>query len=120
MIINKKTKAIQTRSDKPNENWLNEDWVCISDDSEFATTIIENYPNIDIIIENDKVISVTPNKIKEIIDLKQKLAETDYQAIKYAEGQIGEEEYRPIREQRQAWRDKINELEAELEVESDG
>lgn len=47
----------------------------------------------------------------EINELKRQLAETDYQAIKYAEGQITEEEYRPIKEQRQIWRDKINELE---------
>lgn len=48
---------------------------------------------------------------KEIKELKQKLSDTDYQAIKYAEGQISEEEYQPIKEQRQAWRDRINELE---------
>lgn len=47
----------------------------------------------------------------EINELKRQLAETDYQAIKYAEGHLTEEEYRPIKEQRQIWRDKINELE---------
>ena len=52
----------------------------------------------------------------EIEELKQKLLETDYQAIKYAEGQMSEEEYLPIKEQRQAWRHRINELEVELEV----
>ena len=51
----------------------------------------------------------------EILILKQKLFDTDYQAIKYAEGQFSEEEYAPIKQQRQAWRNKINELEAELE-----
>lgn len=45
--------------------------------------------------------------------LKQQLADTDYQAIKYAEGQLSDEEYAPIREQRQAWRDEINKLEVE-------
>lgn len=47
----------------------------------------------------------------EVEQLKNKLAETDYQAIKYAEGWISEEVYAPIRAQRQAWRDRINELE---------
>lgn len=47
----------------------------------------------------------------EVEQLKTKLAETDYQAIKYAEGWISEEVYAPIRAQRQAWRDRINELE---------
>ena len=55
---------------------------------------------------------------KEIKELIQKLSDTDYKAIKYAEGQISEEEYQPIKEERQAWRDRINELE-ELMVESE-
>lgn len=46
-----------------------------------------------------------------IADLQNHLAETDYQAIKYAEGWITEEEYAPIKAQRQAWRDEINRLE---------
>lgn len=49
--------------------------------------------------------------LNEILRLKGQLDATDYQAIKYAEGQISEEEYSPIREERQAWRDRINELE---------
>ena len=49
-------------------------------------------------------------KIK-IFDLKIKLKQTDYQAIKYAEGQITEEEYAPIKAQRQEWRNEINLLE---------
>lgn len=50
----------------------------------------------------------------KIINLKAKLQRTDYQAIKYAEGLISEEEYTSIKEQRQAWRDEINKLEEEL------
>lgn len=51
----------------------------------------------------------------EINRYKTKLFDTDYQAIKYAEGQMTEEDYRPIREQRQAWRDEINKIQNELE-----
>ena len=51
----------------------------------------------------------------EISELKQKLGDTDYQAIKYAEGVLLEEEYAEMRVQRQAWRDRINELEKLLE-----
>ena len=47
----------------------------------------------------------------DITVLKQQLRDTDYQAIKYAEGFISEEEYAPIKAQRQAWRERINELE---------
>ena len=52
-------------------------------------------------------------KIKntKIAELKYKLSQTDYQAIKYAEGQITEEEYAPIKAQRPEWRNEINLLE---------
>ena len=48
---------------------------------------------------------------REIYELKQKLNATDYQAIKYAEGVLSEDEYSGTKAQRQAWRDRINELE---------
>lgn len=48
----------------------------------------------------------------EIAMLKAKLAATDYQALKYAEGHFTDEEYAPIKAERQSWRDRINELEA--------
>lgn len=46
-----------------------------------------------------------------IEELKQNLKDTDYKAIKYAEGQISEQDYASIKTLRQAWRDEINELE---------
>ena len=49
----------------------------------------------------------------EIAKRKSKLANKDYQAIKYAEGELTEEEYAPIREQRRQWRAEINELQGE-------
>lgn len=48
-----------------------------------------------------------------IAELKQLLADTDYKAIKYAEGLISDEEYAETKAQRQAWRDEINELQGE-------
>lgn len=51
---------------------------------------------------------------REIGELKAKLRDTDYQAIKYAEGMYTLTEYAPIREQRQAWRDRINHLEERI------
>lgn len=52
------------------------------------------------------------NIIKVKIDiLKLKLQESDYKAIKYAEGILTEEEYAPIKAERQAIRDEINRLE---------
>lgn len=49
-----------------------------------------------------------------IAQLKIKLRETDYKAIKFAEGLISDEEYQPIKEQREEWRRQINEYEALL------
>ena len=47
----------------------------------------------------------------EIQQLKKQLSDSDYKAIKYAEGQISEEEYASVRAERQGYRDRINELE---------
>ena len=49
-----------------------------------------------------------------IVELKQKLQETDYKAIKYAEGELSVEEYAETKAQRRAWREEINKLEEEL------
>ena len=50
----------------------------------------------------------------EINQLKKQLSDTDYKAIKYAEGQLTEEEYASVRELRQGYRDRINYLEGLL------
>ena len=52
----------------------------------------------------------------KIMYFKVKLAKTDYQAIKYAEGKLTVEEYAPMMAQRDEWRANINRLEAELEA----
>ena len=49
----------------------------------------------------------------QIQELKRELEETDYKAIKYAEGWLTEEEYTPVRAEREALRVKIRELENE-------
>lgn len=54
-------------------------------------------------------------KLERIAQLKRFLTESDYQAIKFAEGWLTEEEYAPIKIQRQNWRNEINMLENELE-----
>lgn len=52
---------------------------------------------------------------ERILQLKQLLSSTDYQAIKYAEGELSASEYAPIKKQRKAWREEINQLEKEIE-----
>lgn len=52
---------------------------------------------------------------KEISELKKKLFDTDYKAIKYSEGLLTDKEYAEVKAQRQAWRDEINRLEEKLQ-----
>lgn len=84
-----------------------DDYIAITEE-EFlaATTIVPVTPNESEIARN--------NILNQITELKKHLADTDYQAIKYAEGLLTAEEYEPIKQQRQVWRDQINQLEASL------
>ena len=50
--------------------------------------------------------------------LHQLLRNTDYKAVKYAEGYYSNEEYEPIRLQREAWREEIRELEYQRATEA--
>lgn len=68
-----------------------------------ANKTVVNYDNSEKIIKRDAQ--------EKIIELKALLAQTDYQAIKYAEGQLTEAEYAEMKAQRQQWRDLINLLE---------
>lgn len=52
--------------------------------------------------------------LRDIEGLKQQLADTDYKAIKYAEGLTSAEEYAPTKAERQSIRDRINELQEEI------
>ena len=51
----------------------------------------------------------------EIIELKKYLSDTDYKAIKYAEGEITESDYQEVKAQRHDARVRINELESMIE-----
>ena len=53
-------------------------------------------------------------EMQQIAVLKRKIAQSDYKAIKYAEGWISAEDYAPIKAERQAIRDQINALEQQL------
>ncbi|MCM1231938.1 MAG: hypothetical protein NC489_17600 [Ruminococcus flavefaciens] len=63
-----------------------------------------------------KTVSDKPKYLieSEIAVRKQKLAETDYQAIKFAEGSLSADEYAEIKAKRETWRQEINTLEMEL------
>ena len=51
----------------------------------------------------------------EIVELKKYLSDTDYKAIKFAEGELSEEAYREVKSQRHDARVRINELESLIE-----
>ena len=70
--------------------------------------------NLQLSAEQEKNISIM--KINaQINTLKEQLAETDYKALKFIDGEFTEKEYAPIREERKNYRIKINELEKCLE-----
>lgn len=52
----------------------------------------------------------------EIAKYKDFLKQTDYQAIKYAEGELTEEEFAETKAKRKEWRAKINALEEQLKA----
>lgn len=60
MIVNKHDKSFQTRSDKPNSNWINDDnYIVIPDGSELANKIMQYFPRYDFVLdENDNVVDV--------------------------------------------------------------
>ena len=64
---------------------------------------------VDLYTESELAIAANKKRINE---LKALLKATDYQAIKYAEGEMPYEEYSSVRELRKGWRKEINDLEA--------
>lgn len=61
--------------------------------------------------DNNFIRDYEAERLLEIEVLKLELRESDYKAIKYAEGWISEEDYKDIKEARQRIRNRINELE---------
>lgn len=92
--------------------------------------IIDRYGNIldswrrdtgELIFDGDFAIGLEYNSAskiayKQIYELKKKLGKTDYKALKHADGEISDEEYECIKEERQSWRDEINKLEAQMTI----
>ena len=62
--------------------------------------------------ENPRIFEIQ----ERLQEIKGELGQTDYKAIKYAEGQYTDEQYEPIKQERQALRVEYNELEKELET----
>lgn len=69
---------------------------------------------IPISITEERVDLRQKNNFELVQEYKQKLRETDYKAIKYAEGLISETDYAPIKAERENYRKAINSLEISL------
>ena len=86
-----------------------------SEESTNPVLEIEN-PNkihfgIDEFINGQLVVHEYHDYLFEIQKLKKLLEESDYKLLKYMDGELSEQEYLPIKEQRKNWRNQINELE---------
>lgn len=55
----------------------------------------------------------------EIVACKLLLAQSDYQALKHADGALTDEEYAEMRAKRARWRDRVNQCEALLAQQAD-
>lgn len=60
---------------------------------------------------HEELQALAPNPAQEIEAIKEQLSATDYKCLKYAEGEISEQDYEPIKEQRRQLRQRINDLE---------
>ena len=75
--------------------------------------MIINVNGIDREATEEEIAELQPTIQEQIEMLKQQLKDTDYKAIKFAEGFISDEDYAETKALRQAWRDEINRLESE-------
>lgn len=80
-------------------------------DDKYSDCVGSDFDGLEFSVEKYSARKTRKTNEPIIAQLKQNLANTDYQAIKFAEGRMTAEEYAPIGEQRQQWRDEINRLE---------
>lgn len=85
MIINKESKAVRSRQDLPNTNWLGDEWYLVPDGSELANKIMQYFPRYDFVLdENNNVVDVveipkTEEELKQerIEEIKNELNSLD-------------------------------------------
>lgn len=53
MIINKISKDFQTRSDLPDTNWMDDEWVVVPDESDLAEKVLKYFPRFDMVFDED-------------------------------------------------------------------
>lgn len=92
-------------------------------DKEFDFLMCEQSKGKELKVVDGKVVAVEKVITEEekakirIAELKSLLAETDYKAIQFAEGEITAEDFEPIKLQRRNWRVEINKLQQKYGIE---
>jgi antirestriction protein len=82
--------------------------------------LIVNVKNNERVLVEDDVRDTDKYKMLDrIAELKRLLLETDYQALKFVEGELSAVDYEDMRTQRKAWRKEINELEEKYAADSE-
>ena len=62
------------------------------------------------VVAVERVITEQEKAKIKIAELKKKLFDTDYQVLKWKEGELTDEQFEPMRLQRKAWREEIRRL----------
>ena len=62
------------------------------------------------VVAVERVITDEEKKAQRIAELKNLLESTDYQVLKWKEGELTDEQFEPTRLQRKAWREEIRSL----------
>lgn len=76
----------------------------IVDDPTYAERMVLNKRKLEVNEKKDR-----------IAELRSALASLDYHTLKHVDGQMTDEEYEPIKQQKIAYREEINALEAEIQ-----
>lgn len=127
MLIDKETKAYITRSDKPNENWTNEDYYVVDDNSDLASKIIAYYPRYELVTSGNRITDVIyVEKTQEELDterieqIHQELEELDTEISRGLEdlyeltGNTPYQRLQDVIEIKQDLREELRELGGEL------
>jgi len=93
MIVNKNTKGYLIRSDKPNENWTEDDCFIVDDNSILASKIQKHYPYFDFVLDEEgnlidiitieRPINMDELKIEKIKQLKELCNQTILSGFDY-------------------------------------
>lgn len=90
--------------------WTIENGKRVVKNIDFAAT--EEETAVPQVSEEERRAVAEARRAERIEALKERLAESDYKALKYAEGWLTDAEYAEVKAARQALRDEINRLEA--------